>query len=468
VNAAIDRPWQADALVFFGATGDLAFKQIFPALAALTKRGDLSVPVVGVARSGTLEQLQQRARESLEANGTYDETDFARLAALLRFVSGDYRDTATFERLGEQLDGSNRPLHDLAIPPGLFETVVGGLQAAGCATGARVVVEKPFGRDLRSAQSLNRILLDAFPKEAIFRIDHYLGKEPVQNVEYVRFANSLFEPIWNRNYVRSVQITLAESFGVEDRGAFYETVGAIRDVIQNHALQLVALLAMEPPAGYGYDAQRDAKTTLLRSIRPLDPGDTVRGQYDGYRDEPGVSATSTVETFAAARLQIDTWRWAGVPFLIRAGKKLPVTAAEMTVVLRAPPLDVSAERPRPANNYVRFRVSPDIVIALGLTAKRPGEAMRGEEGELVLNYHSGDELMAPYERLLGDAMKGDPTLFASEDAIEAAWRVVDPVLGDAVALRDYGPGSWGPTAAERLATHVGGWRAPSAPAMSLR
>jgi glucose-6-phosphate 1-dehydrogenase len=454
-------PSQSDALVFFGATGDLAYKQVFPALAAMTKRGVLSVPIVGVARKGSLEQLRERARASLEAHGTYERSDFARFAALLRFAYGDYRDAATFARLGEQLGSSSRPLHYLAVPPEVFATVVRGLQAAGLATDARVVIEKPFGRDLRSARRLNKVLRDAFPEEAIFRIDHYLGKEPVQNIVYVRFANALFEPIWNRNYVHAVQVTLAESFGLEGRGAFYETVGAIRDVIQNHVLQVIALLAMEPPAGHGPEALRDAKVALLSSIRPLATGNAVRGQYAGYREEPGVAPDSAVETFAAARLEIDTWRWAGVPFLIRAGKKLPVTATEVTVVLRSPPLEVFRERPRPANDYVRFRVSPDIVIALGLMSKRPGEAMRGEQSELVLRYHPGDELMSPYERLLDDAMKGDPLLFARQDGVEAAWRVVDPVLGDAVALRDYDAGSWGPARAERLGADVGGWRAPS-------
>jgi glucose-6-phosphate 1-dehydrogenase len=451
---------RCDALVFFGATGDLAFKQVFPALAALNKRGELSVPIIGVARRGTLETLTQRARESLEADGTYDQADFADFARWLQFVGGDYRDAASFTRLREQLGTSSRPLHYLAIPPEFFTDVVRGLKAAGAAAGGRVVVEKPFGRNLESARKLNRVLLDAFPEEAIFRIDHYLGKEPVQNIVYLRFANTIFEPIWNRNYVRAVQVTLAESFGVEGRGAFYETVGAIRDVIQNHVLQLIALLAMEPPSGRGSDAVRDAKAALLRSIRPLDRSETVRGQYVGYLDEPGVSANSSVETFAAARLHIDTWRWAGVPFLIRAGKKLPTTATEVSVLFCPPPLD-PFEGPPPVPNYVRFRVSPDIVIAMGLMAKRPGVTMEGEEDELLLHYHAANELIAPYERLLGDAMKGDPALFAGQDTIEAAWRVVDPVLDDVVPLEEYDPGSWGPADAVRLAADVGGWRAPS-------
>ncbi|HEY2437005.1 MAG TPA: glucose-6-phosphate dehydrogenase [Solirubrobacteraceae bacterium] len=456
------RGLECDALVFFGASGDLAYKQVFPALAALAKRGVLRVPIIGVARSGwTAEQLVERARRSLEDHGTLDEPSFGQFAALLRFVDGDYADAATFARLREELGAARRPLHYLAIPPELFETVVRALHASGAADGARVVVEKPFGRDLASAQRLNRILREVFPEEAIFRIDHYLGKEPVQNLEYLRFANALFEPFWNRNYIRAVQITMAESFGVETRGSFYETVGTIRDVVQNHMLQLVALLAMEPPAGQGYEPVRGAKAELLRAIRPLDARDVVRGQYLGYRDEPGVAAGSTVETFAALKLQIDTWRWAGVPFLIRAGKKLATTAAEVVVELQSPPLDPFGERPHVRNNYARFQISPDIVIALGLLAKQPGETMRGEEVELVLRSHPGDQLIAPYERLLEDAMRGDPELFARQDAIEAAWRVLDPVLRDPVEVEDFEPGSWGPPGAEALAADIGGWRAPS-------
>ncbi len=449
---------RSDALVVFGATGDLAFKQIFPALQAMIRRGHLAVPVIGVARQAmSLDQFTARARDSLEQHGGVDSGAFARLSSLLRYVSGDYNDAATFVRLKQALGKAERPLHYLAIPPSLFPTVVESLSLSGAAQGARVVVEKPFGRDLASARALNQILRRVFPDDAIFRIDHYLGKEPIQNLIYFRFANTFFEPIWNRNHIDSVQITMAEDFGVAGRGQFYEETGAIRDVVQNHMLQVAALLALEPPAEMSADALRDCKETTLRSMRSLEPSAAVRGQYRGYRQEAGVASDSQVETFAAIRLGIDTWRWAGVPFYIRAGKRLPVTSTEVVVTLKRPPTDIFREGVSGSRDYVRFRLSPEVVIALGLRAKVPGEAMVGEPIEVRACHQHGDE-MRPYERLLVDAMRGDATLFVRQGGVEAAWRVVEPILGNATPLREYEPGTWGPHDADRLLRNGAQWR----------
>jgi len=450
----------SDAIVFFGATGDLAYKMIFPALQAMIKRGHLDVPIIGIAFSHwDLARLVERARASLEQHGGLDTAAIEKLKSLLQYIDGDYRDQATFAKLRETLKQAERPLHYLAIPGSLFGVVAEGLANSGCARNARVVVEKPFGHDLTSAQQLNATLQKFFPEEAIFRIDHYLGKEPVQNLVYFRCANPLVEAGWSNRHVESVQITMAENFGVAGRGKFYDETGAIRDVVQNHMLQVIACLAMEIPTDNGHSALRDERGRLLQSVRTLDPQDVVRGQFRGYRNEDGVAPDSQVETFAALRLFIDNPRWEGVPFYVRAGKCLPVTATEILVQFkRAENVPFHDPGTRLAN-YFRFRLSPEVVIAQATKVKKPGEQMEGERIELVARHQSPDE-MTPYERLLGDAACGDATLFAREDSVEAAWRIVDPALGQGSPLYPYDPGTWGPPEVNRSVIPVGGWHDP--------